>query len=502
VSTTTSLIQVLGPMVTTGLAVSKGDRLRVSCVGFVDEGDHNLGRIQVDGDGHRPNGGLADDGPADDSYPLSGGIRYALIGGIFAPGTSVTFPLGRMAQTLAPASGILFLGANDHKPGDNTVVPGRSLPTPWVVSVDHIVPDPPPPLATPGLRISDIQITQVAQAQGGGSLLVGAKTTTVRAFLTTPNPLPAGTQVNGIVRVHPFQRPVSGQINALNPTGAPNAVQVALVGQVVNANQTAAALNFEVPGSVLQFVEGVPVIFEVTAFIGVEKAAGDGFAHTDQRSAGFERPGAPFIIRHVGVRTPVNTGRGGTPVDPNLGTLFGALHGIETRLPVPDGSMAAIAALPGTITMDIDVGGSGGGYNEVLARLVFLRLFQVVHPDLFIGGTVMGVVAPTPPPLPAGGITNGIQTGSTVIVGLYPAADVIAAHELCHTLGLAHAASPGCLTPSHIDTTLPSASQAPGWSTITQTVVPTGTPALMGYCSTKWPTEEEYSRCYRTLAER
>lgn len=497
--TTMVVRQVVGPMVTTGMVVAAGDELRVTCVGFIDEGDHNLGRIKVDGDGRAPGGDMVDDGAADSKYPLDGGVRYALVGRIIGGGKDRTFALGRSAHLRAPVSGVLFLGANDDQPDDNT--PARGLQNPWTVTVDHIVPDPPAPKASPGLRIHDIQILQVAQSSKRESMLVSGKTTTVRAFITVPRPLPAGTRVNGFVVVHHPQLPGGAKFFALNGTGSPNAVQVALEGDDVDANQTSASLNFEVPGSALPFADGTPFQFDVTVFVNEGQNTSDGFTHFDFRSAGFLLPPAPLVIHYLGIRAPFN---GGPTLTPMVADLFTALPGIETRLPVPDGSVQLLAASPAMLTIDVDIGGDGAGYDEMLKRLVMLRVgpFSPVNPDLWSNQTVMGVVAPNPSPPKKGGWTSGIQWGSTVIVGLYSSADETAAHELNHTLGLHHAAAANatCKMPQDIDSTLPTAADAPGWSTIDHTVVEAGRPALMGYCNRRWPTEEEYSRGYRALA--
>ena len=62
----TTVVSVLGPSVPVG-SVTAGNQLRFSCVGFVDEGEHNLGRIEADGDGRALDHHLIDDGPADSS---------------------------------------------------------------------------------------------------------------------------------------------------------------------------------------------------------------------------------------------------------------------------------------------------------------------------------------------------------------------------------------------------------------------------------------------------
>src|SRR5262249_39723875 len=111
------------------------------------------------------------------------------------------------------------------------------------------------------------------------------------------------------------------------------------------------------------------------------------------------------------------------------------------------------------------------------------------------------LVPPNPSPPPSGYI-DGISDGDRIVIvsGDPNAAARIAAHELNHTLGLKHAASPGCPTPNWIDATLPIAADAPGWTAIDSLVEGVGTPAAMGYCPNKWPTAEEFSRGYRRLA--
>ncbi|WP_437980903.1 hypothetical protein [Sorangium sp. So ce117] len=487
----------MGPTVNTGLAVSAGDALRFECVGFIDQGTRFLHQIQVDGDGRRQNGGLEDDRRPDAGYPLPDGVRYALIGGIVDGfGTRIaTFHIGKVASMRAPATGTLVLGANDDVPGDNTPVRGHPQ-TPWRVSIDRTVPDPPPPPGTPGLRIDDIQIVQVATPSGGDRVLVGGKTTVVRAFLSIRNPLPPGTVVDGFVEVG-LVGGAGVRFNALNPTGRIDGVQVPLFGTAVDPSKTSASLNFEVLGSALPVdIERSHYVFKVTVFIR-NLTEQDGFFHTDQVSAGFAR-GRPILFRLLRIQTPVDTGRFGTSIDPtpflsNLSAL-----GMEARLPVPDGSVFVAPTRPATITLEIDVGGDGSGYGEMVARINFIRLFAGIQPELILGETVVGVVAPSMSAVP-GGRTVGIRSLSTIIVGLYPSADTIAVHEIGHIYGLRHAS--GCLSPDNVDPSLPQRSGAPGWSPLTHQVVAKGKPAIMSYCGDTWPTAEEYVRVYRSLIE-
>jgi hypothetical protein len=479
-------------MVSTGLRVSAGDILRFECAGFVDEGMRWLHPIRVDGDGRKSDGALEDDRPPDGGYPLATANRYALIGAILDGfGNPIElFPIGKVARLAAPATGTLAIGANDDAPADNAPVPGHPQ-TPWRVSIDHTVADPPPPPGTPGLRIDRLQVLQVAAPSGGDRVLVGGKTTTIRAFLSLRNPLPAGTRIDGFVEVG-LVGGGSTLVNALNPTGAPDAVQVPLFGAAVNANQTTASLNFEVPGVSLPVdVERSHYVFKVTGFVGslVEQ---DGYFHTDQLSAGFA-PGRPLQLDLLKILTPVDTGRFGPPVDPTPFLPALTTIGLEAQLPVPDGAVRFVAARPASITLEIDVGGTGGGYDELVARVNFLRLGALIQPELILGETVLGVVAPSFAAVSSR--TVGIRALSTVIVGLYPTADATAVHELGHVHGLGHAG--GCLSPAGIDPTLPRVAGAPGWSMLTRKVIAAGTPASMSYCGTRWPTEEEYVRVYR-----
>ena len=257
------------------LPVQAGDDLRFSCTGFIDEGDHNLGSIQADGDGKAPDHHLIDDGPADDKYPLPSTVRYALGAGILdgASKPIARFPLGRVKTMQAPKTGLLVLFANDDKPQDNKPVGDSKIQTPWVISVDVIHDDGiPPPPNTPGLEISDIDIVQVTQDAAGDSVMVGGKITAVRAYLTVPeiSRLPPGTPIDGTVKV--FAVPPDGgaaftvgQFPALNR----KTVHVVAKGQRIDRSQTDASLNFEVPGSVLIVNTDISHFrFEITASVG------------------------------------------------------------------------------------------------------------------------------------------------------------------------------------------------------------------------------------------
>lgn len=502
------------------LPVQAGDDLRFSCTGFIDEGDHNLGSIQADGDGRAPDHKLVDDGAADDKYPLAGSVRYALGGGILDPSGKpiARFLVGRAKRMQAPKTGSLVLFANDDKPSDNKRVSDPKIQTPWNISVDVIHDDgilPPP--NTPGLEIADIDIVQVTQDAAGDSIMVGSKSTAVRAYLTVPDPsrLPKGTAITGTVNVFAVPPDAGagfsvGKFPALN--GA--TVQVVTKGKTIDRSQTDASLNFEIPGSVLTVNTDISHFrFEVTA--SVPQLPGGplpGGPATGQRTAGFVRPGGTLSLNVVYVYTPVN---GSPPLGPNVANLH--YPNVAERLPVQD-SWAANAMLPGSpiqptspsiVTLDVDVGGNGSKYGDILSAvnsLVLTGLLVVANP----GAPLMSLVPANP--APSGPLVAGIQGGTNLAVGTYLDADENAAHEINHTLGIMHAASPGCVTPSDIDATLPAASDAPGWSfsgaplvsgafgIAAHTVVANQTSALMGYCPVKWPTAAEYDRGYRRLS--
>ena len=296
--------RIVGPMVSTGLAVAAGDLLWIGCAGYVDQGDHTTfpegnWRIEVDAAGvdykwRKP----ADDGAADDSYPLPGTRRYALIGGVVDAGGNrlATFAIGKQPWTRAPASGTLFLGSNDNRPDDNKPIPAdaRNVQTPWIVGVDRIVPDPPAPPTTRGLRISSITLAQFGRATDAPLSFLAP--TTVRALLTTPTRLPAGTPVDGFVDVGPIDSSARVRVAARNPTGTPDAVRVAVVGEAVDDKLTSSTLNFEVPIKALApFGQFAHYVFEVTAFLDGQPAAGDGQRHKDQRSRVLQPGGGPLL---------------------------------------------------------------------------------------------------------------------------------------------------------------------------------------------------------------
>jgi hypothetical protein len=488
----------------TGISVNAGDLLRFNCTGFIDEGDHNLGEIIADGEGRAPDGHLVDDGAADSAYPFPGKTRYALAGGILDASMNLIdrFMIGRFTQFVAPATGQIALFANDDKPGDNHSASGHQ--TPWVVSIDVTSPAPPPPPNTPGLRIADIQIVQIAQNLQEDCVLVAGKTTAVRAFVTVLDPSYAGrAEVGGTVEVirvnNGGNMTVVGTFPALNPEGKPNAAVLALAGAPVDSSNTSSSLNFDVPGSFLPVdKEFSHYTFKVSVFI-IDKQTGQrfdgpGYMDVDQRSAGFV-PGFPLSISLVLVSAPVN---GSPPQVPSATSLN--VEQTELRLPLSDGSLQVQPAFPPVVTLPFDVGDKGDGYEDVLLRIADMVQRMTLRPanpnDRFL------VLVPPNPSPPAGGHVVGLSDGDYVAVVSADPTDAarIAAHELNHTLGLAHAASPGCLTPSGIDATLPIAADAPGWTAIDSLVESVGTPAAMGYCPSPWPTAEEFSRGYRRLA--
>jgi len=501
--TVSKLVPVIGPRVDTGMSVNKGDLLGFSCAGFLDEGDHNLGEIIADGDGRAPDGHLVDDGAADAAYPLPGKTRYALAGGILDGSMNLIdrFMLGRAKQLVAPATGQLAVFANDDKPDDNHIASGQQ--TPWVVSIDVTSPTPPPP-NTPGLQIADIQIVQVAQYPEGDCVLVGGKTTAVRAFLKVLDPSYAGQAVvGGTVQVSRTQDMIvlGTPLPALNPKGTPNAAVIALAGAPVNSSDTASSLNFDVPGSLLSInADMFHFTFKVSVFI-INPQTGQsfdlpGYMDVDQRSAGFV-PGFPLSLSLVLASVSVD---GSPPQVANAASLN--VEQTELRLPLSDGSLQVQPAVPPVVSLpDVDVGGKGDGYVDVVGWIKQLVSMKQLAPAN-LGDRFLVLVPPNPSPPKDGEYRVGLSDGDRVAVVSGDPSDAarIAAHELNHTLGLAHAASPGCNTPSGIDATLPIAADAPGWTAIDSLVEGLGTPAAMGYCGSPWPTAEEFSRGYRRLA--
>jgi hypothetical protein len=482
----------------TGISVNAGDRLRFNCTGFIDEGDHNLGEIIADGDGRAPDGHLVDDGAADSPhYPFPGKTRYALAGGILDASMNLIdrFMIGRFTQFVATATGQIALFANDDKPGDNHSASDQQ--TPWVVSIDVTSPTPPPPPNTPGLRIADIQIVQIAQNLQGDCVLVAGKTTAVRAFVTVLDPSYAGrTEVDGTVEVirvdNGGNMTVVGTFPALNPGGKANAAVLALAGDPVNSSGTSSSLNFDVPGSVLPVgKEFSHYTFKVRAFLMNQDRPG--YMDVDQRSAGFV-PGFGLSVSLVLVSAPVN---GSPPQVPTAASLN--VEQTEYRLPLSDGSLQVQPAFPPVVFLAYDVGDKGDGYWDVLSQIKQLVLSKWLVPanpsDLFL------VLVP-PNPSPLQGATVELSDGEAIAIvsGDPSKCTRLAAHGLNHTLGLKHAASPGCSTPNDIDATLPIAADAPGWTAIDSLVEAVGTPAAMGSCDSAWPTAEEFSRGYRRLA--
>ncbi len=249
-ATQSTLVAVTGLPVNTALtAQGAQDRIRISSVGFADEGQRWLHSIIVDADGRTPEGKLEDDGPADGNYPLPGGVRYSLLCSI----GSQTLPVGASSDFFAPAKGDIFLLANDDDPSDNKWAVKQDQ-FPWLVSVDLTQPDPPPPPKTPGLSIEDIEIIQVTQSAAGKSPRVGGKTTLVRAYLTIHDPsmLPGAPTFNGYVRVRPTdqadQTDTGAKFPALNPTGAPNAVVVRLEGSPLDKTSDVSVSQLRDPG--------------------------------------------------------------------------------------------------------------------------------------------------------------------------------------------------------------------------------------------------------------
>jgi hypothetical protein len=493
-STQSVLVSVTGPVVNTGLsAQSAQDKITIHCVGFVNQGQRWLHDIIVDGDGRTPEHNFEDDGPADANYPLPGGVRYSLLCRIGGQTVSV----GTARQFFAPAVGPIFVLANDDKPFDNKPEPKQKQ-TPWLVSVDLTQPDPPPPPSTPGLSIEDIEIIQVTQSATGDSVLVGGKTTLVRAYLTVHDrsKLPVAPLFNGYVRVRPTQMAnlsdTGLQFFALNPTGAGNAVVVRDEGSSLDKNQTSVSLNFEVPGGALPVnVDISHFTFEVVVWIGQEKTNAPGFSSRDQRSAGFWFMGHPVSCSFVLIRAPVN----GVIQFPNFADLITRYNDAMVRLPVADNGFSLLSATPLVIQMSHDVGGDGSRLADVfgdLKTLILLKFILPANPN----DTILAWAPANPG---SGLITTGIAPlGGKVLVATdtFGVGDVTIAHELCHTFRIRHA---NCGNPKDVDETLPVALDAQGWDTLTKLVVPSSTNALMSDCTPEWTTETEYQRAHTFL---
>ncbi|HEX6368601.1 MAG TPA: hypothetical protein VF006_06705 [Longimicrobium sp.] len=477
-------------MVDTGISVAPGDTVRFDCQGWINQGwsARIAGHIIVDGAGRNPDGSLNNSKPSDSGYPLVGSVRYALIGRIVDPsGTpSSPFYIGKVTGPMAVgAPGRLWIGANDNNPGDNG--PASGYRTPWRVSIDHTVPDPLPPPGTPGLRISDIQILQVAMPSfPNDTVLVAGKSTTVRAFLDVRHPLAPGTLVNGFVEVNGGAR-----IYALNPSpmGGTDAVQPQVGGAAPDPQQTSASLNFEVAGKFLP-VDGnfSHHTFKVTAFIGAENPQA-GFSHTDQKTAGFSN-GLPMGINLISI-----IGRDGGDPAAFMGNL--SIEKMEEQLPVPDGGLVATRCIPPVFTVP-DIGADD--VHNLVNRINATRIAEFIDPGFLTGRDkiVFGVVVP--------GARVAAKFLTTLIVPLRPNVETTegtngvntdGVHELGHMYGVGHAA--GCESPRGIDPNLPKALLRPGWTTSLHQVVRSGTPANMGYCQMKWRTSIEYLHIHRRL---
>jgi hypothetical protein len=342
---------------------------------------------------------------------------------------------------------------------------------------------------------------QVAQNAAGDCVLVGGKNTMVRAFVTVLDPtFLAGLSIVGSMVVTRTQGGTVGTFPALNPSGTSNAVVVTLAGTPVDRNATASSLNFEVPGTSLPVNADLShYTFSVTASVLNEGTGGafdaPGYTDTDQRSAGFAS-GFGLSVSLVLVSASVN----GSPPILASAASWNAEQ-TEARLPIPDGTLNVQPSTPPVIAVAADVGGDGSGYADVLNFIrteVTKQALKPANP----GDRFVVLVPPNPSPPATGSVIGLSDMDQIAVVSADAKSPNTAAHELNHTLGLQHAASPGpgCLTPADVDATLPIAADAPGWTPIDSLIEGVGTAALMGYCPTTWPTAEEFSRGYRRLA--
>lgn len=471
-------------MVNTRISVAAGDTLRFECQGWNNLGwsARTAGHIIVDGAGRKPDGALNNSKMADRGYPLPGAVRYGLIGMIVDPlGTPLdTFFIGQVNTIVVAAPGTLHLGANDNNPGDNG--PARGHRSPWQVSIDHTTPDPPAPPATPGIRIYDIQILQVARpADPQDTVLVGGKTTVVRAFLESRD---TEVAINGFVEVNGTRFP------ALNPRpSVKNAVRPQSPGTAPDPDETSASLNFEVPGRVLP-VNGnfSHHTFRVSVFAGPENAE-PGFFHTDQRTVGFSNS-VPIDINLLSI-----IGKDGGDPAAFAGNL--SIAGMEEQLPVADGGLVAARCVPPVYTIpDIH----SESFALLMLRINTARLGGLINP-LLTSGIVLGMIVPDPT-----AINSGRKALTTILVRLRQnvestngttGANTTAVHELGHIFGVGHAA--GCGSPGELDPNLPPTLPRPGWSTSQHEVIRMGTPANMSNCTTKWRTATEYLHIHLRL---
>jgi hypothetical protein len=110
-----------------------------------------------------------------------------------------------------------------------------------------------------------------------------------------------------------------------------------------------------------------------------------------------------------------------------------------------------------------------------------------------VGGPRCGVLPPSAA-RPFGGI-GAAKTLVSAPALIYSAGDGAAfAHELGHTFGFGH--SRRCGAPDPIDPRLPATglTDATGWNTVTNTIVPSGSPDLMSWCrGGEWPSLNFYT---------